>query len=80
MASQKDPSGEVLVDNHMETSIQGVYAAGDVTGPPYLTPVARHEGIVAADHILGRVTTMDYRFFPQSVSLASEHAFCNPSD
>ena len=75
----KGPGGEVLVDNHMETSIKGVYAAGDVTGPPYLTPVARHEGIVAAENILGRVTTMDYQFFPQSVNLSSEHAFCNPS-
>jgi dihydrolipoamide dehydrogenase len=74
----KGPRGEVLVDSHMQTSIQGVYAAGDVTGPPYLTPVARHEGIIAADHILGRGTTMDYRFFPQSVNLASEHAFCCP--
>ena len=77
---KKGPGGEVLVDSHMETSIKGVYAAGDVTGPPYLTPVARHEGIVAAENILGRVTTMDYQYFPQSVSLASEHAFCNPSN
>ena len=75
----KGPRGEVLVDNHMQTSIQGVYAAGDVTGPPYLTPVARHEGIVAAENILGRETTMDYRFFPQSVNLANEHAFCDPA-
>jgi len=75
----KGPRGEVLVDCHMETNIKGVYAAGDVTGPPYLTPVARHEGIVAAENILGRVTTMDYRFFPQSINLTSEHAFCNPS-
>ncbi len=75
----KGPGGEVLVDRHMETSMKGVYAAGDVTGPPYLTPVARHEGIVAAENILGRVTTMDYQYFPQSVNLASEHAFCNPS-
>jgi dihydrolipoamide dehydrogenase len=73
----KGPHGEVLVDNHMETSVKGVYAAGDVTGPPYLTPVARHEGIVAAENILGRETVLDYRFFPQSVSLASEHAFCS---
>lgn len=74
----KGPNGEVLVDRHMETSTKGVYAAGDVTGPPYLTPVARHEGIVAAENILGRETTMDYDFFPQSVNLATEHAFCNP--
>ncbi len=75
----KGACGEVLVNKHMETSVKGVYAAGDVTGPPYLTPVARHEGIVAAENILGRVTTMDYRFFPQSLNLANEHAFCDPS-
>jgi dihydrolipoamide dehydrogenase len=73
----KGARGEVLVNRHMETSVKGVYAAGDVTGPPYLTPVARHEGIVAAENILGRVTTMDYRFFPQSLNLANEHAFCH---
>jgi dihydrolipoamide dehydrogenase len=73
----KGARGEVLVNRHMETSVKGVYAAGDITGPPYLTPVARHEGIVAAENILGRVTTMDYRFFPQSLNLANEHAFCH---
>lgn len=75
----KGPGGEVIVDSHMETSVPGVYAAGDVTGQPCLTPIARHEGIVAAENILGRVTTMDYRYFPQSINLATEHAFCNPS-
>ena len=75
---QKGPLGEVVVDSRMLTSVPGVYAAGDVTGPPYLTPVARHEGLVAAENILGREARMDYRFFPQSVNLASEHAFCYP--
>jgi dihydrolipoamide dehydrogenase len=75
---EKGPSGEVLVGPYMETSVKGVYAAGDVTGPPYLTPVARHEGIVAAEHILGRQRKINYRYFPQSVNLANEHAFCNP--
>jgi dihydrolipoamide dehydrogenase len=75
---EKGPSGEVLVGPYMETSVKGVYAAGDVTGPPYLTPVARHEGIVAAEHILGRRRNINYRYFPQSVNLANEHAFCNP--
>ena len=69
----------MLVGPYMETSVKGVYAAGDVTGPPYLTPVARHEGIVAAEHILGRERKIDYRYFPQSVNLENEHAFCNPA-
>ena len=75
---RKGPLGEVVVDSRMQTSVRGVYAAGDVTGPPYLTPVARHEGLVAAENILGREARMDYRFFPQSLNLATEHAFCYP--
>ncbi len=78
---KKGPNGEVVVDDHMRTSVPGVYAAGDVTGPPNLTPVARHEGIVAADNILGIDRAMDYRFIPQSISLGHELAFCTmPGD
>jgi len=73
---KKGPLGEVIVDNHMRTSVPGVYACGDVTGPPYLTPVARHQGIVAADNILGTDRTMDYRYIPQSINLMNELAFC----
>ncbi len=73
---KKGPLGEVIVDEHMQTSIPDVYACGDVVGPPYLTPVARHQGIVAADNILGIPRKMDYRFIPQSINLSQELAFC----
>ena len=74
---KKGPVGEVIVDEHMRTSVPDVYACGDVIGPPYLTPVARHQGIVAADNILGIPRTMDYRFIPQSINLSQELAFCS---
>lgn len=73
---KKGPIGEVIVDDHMQTSVPGVYAAGDVTGPPYLTPVARYQGTVAADNILGIDRRMDDRFIPQSIGLGHELAFC----
>jgi dihydrolipoamide dehydrogenase len=73
---KKGEIGEVIVDDHMRTSVPSVYACGDVTGPPYLTPVARHQGIVAADNILGIDRKMDYRFIPQSINLTNELAFC----
>jgi dihydrolipoamide dehydrogenase len=72
----KGELGEIRVDRHMRTSIEGVYAAGDVTGPPYLTPVARREGVVAAETILGRAAEMDYTGIPQSLHLRNEHSFC----
>lgn len=73
---KKGPLGEVIVNNHMQTNVPSVYACGDVVGPPYLTPVARHQGIVAADNILGIPRTMDYRNIPQSISLSHDLAYC----
>jgi len=76
----KRRNGEVIVDDHMRTNVPGVYAAGDVTGPPNLTPVARHEGIVAAENILGRDVAADYRAVPQSMSLFNECAYVQPPE
>jgi dihydrolipoamide dehydrogenase len=78
---EKRPDGSIIVDDHMRTSVKGVYAGGDVTGPPYLTPVARHQGLVAADNILGLDRKMDYRFIPRSINLTHELAYCGvPGD
>ena len=73
---KKGSLGEVIVDNHMRTSLADVYACGDVVGPPYLTPVARHQGIVAADNILGIPRSMDYKNIPRSINLTHELAYC----
>ncbi|MBP1929320.1 dihydrolipoamide dehydrogenase [Methanolinea mesophila] len=72
---EKGALGEILVNGRMETSVSGVYAAGDVTGCPCLTPVARREGMVAADNILGRPCEMNYTLIPQSMNLMYEYAF-----
>ncbi|MFA5331020.1 MAG: NAD(P)/FAD-dependent oxidoreductase [Methanoregula sp.] len=73
---EKGKRGEIVVNDRMQTSVPGVYACGDVTGAPFLTPVARHEGMVAADNILGIERHMDYSAVPQAVFLAHELAFC----
>jgi dihydrolipoamide dehydrogenase len=72
---EKNPEGEIRVDRRMRTSASGIYACGDVTGSPRLTPVARHEGFVAAENILGREREMDYSAIPQSMNLFHEYAF-----
>jgi dihydrolipoamide dehydrogenase len=74
---RKRPNGEVIVDDYMRTSVPCVYACGDVTGPPFLTPVARQQGIVAADNILGKHRKMQYELIPQSLSLGYDLAFCS---
>lgn len=45
--------GFIKVDDHMRTNVSGVYAIGDVAGPPLLAHVASHEGICAAETISG---------------------------
>jgi len=72
---RKCRDGRVVVDRRMETSVPGVYACGDVTGSPCLTPVARQEGVVAASSVLGEGLEMDYAAIPQSIALAHEYAF-----
>jgi hypothetical protein len=47
-----NPRGVVEVDNHFQTNIEGVYAAGDVIGPS-LASVSTEQGRVAACHALG---------------------------
>jgi dihydrolipoamide dehydrogenase len=73
---KKGSRGEVMVDSRMRTRVADVYACGDVVGPPYLTPVARHQGVVAADNILGIPRIMDYKNIPRSISLTHELAYC----
>ena len=75
----KGPDGAIIVNDRMQTSVPGIYACGDVAGAPFLTPVARHEGIVAADNILGKERHMDYSRIPQAIYLAHELAFCGSS-
>jgi dihydrolipoamide dehydrogenase len=73
---EKGPGGEIVVNDRMQTSVPGVYACGDVAGAPFLTPVARHEGIVAADNIRGIERHMDYTKIPQAIYIAHDLAFC----
>ena len=47
-----DPRGRVLVDGHFRTSAEGIYAAGDVIGPPALASVSTEQGRVAVCHAL----------------------------
>jgi dihydrolipoamide dehydrogenase len=46
--------GFIKVNNMFETSVKGIYAIGDVSGPPLLAHAASHEGVVAAEHLCGK--------------------------
>ncbi|KAI94826.1 dihydrolipoamide dehydrogenase [Rhodomicrobium udaipurense JA643] len=44
----------IVVDEFSRTSAAGVYAIGDVAGPPWLAHKASHEGIICVEKIAGR--------------------------
>ncbi len=48
-----DERGRIGVDEHFQTCVPGIYAAGDVIGPPALASVSMEQGRVAACHALG---------------------------
>jgi dihydrolipoamide dehydrogenase len=45
--------GHVVTDAHGATNVAGLYAIGDVAGPPWLAHKASHEGIHCVEHIAG---------------------------
>jgi NAD(P) transhydrogenase len=51
--------GHVQVDEHLQTTAKGVYAAGDVIGPPALASVSMEQGRRAACHALGLAVPSD---------------------
>lgn len=43
----------VVTDDHGGTGVAGLYAIGDVAGPPWLAHKASHEGVHCVEHIAG---------------------------
>ena len=73
----------IKVNEHMQTTMPNVYAAGDVTGFSLLAHTASREGEVAVNHITGKEDKMEYNAIPgivytnpevSSVGLTEEQA------
>ncbi|MCG6857331.1 MAG: dihydrolipoyl dehydrogenase [Salaquimonas sp.] len=45
--------GCVVVDGYGQTNVAGIYAIGDVAGPPMLAHKAEHEGVICVEKIAG---------------------------
>ena len=43
----------VVVNEWCETGVSGIYAIGDLVGPPWLAHKAMHEGVIVAERIAG---------------------------
>lgn len=45
--------GCVVIDDYGNTNVAGIYAIGDVAGPPMLAHKAEHEGVICVEKIAG---------------------------
>lgn len=65
-------SGFIKVDRQMRTNVEGVYAIGDVAGPPLLAHKGSHEGIACVEAIHGDPHAgIDYENIPNCT-------YCHP--
>jgi len=64
---ETDRRGFIKVDSQMKTSVEGIYAIGDVVGGKLLAHKASREGHVTAEVIAGKDVSMEYRSLPGAV-------------
>ncbi len=65
--------GFIVINSSMQTSNPHIYAAGDITGPPFLAHRAYHQAIIAAENACGTATT-NTGIFPYAVFTEPEAA------
>ena len=65
--------GHVVVNEWLETGVAGVYAIGDLVGPPWLAHKAMHEGVICVERIAGVANV-----HPLNVSNIPGCTYCAP--
>ncbi|MFO7982558.1 MAG: NAD(P)/FAD-dependent oxidoreductase [Desulfuromonadales bacterium] len=73
---ETDPSGFIKTDRHMRTAADGIWAAGDVTGPPLIAPAGAQEAEVAVRNMLHpqAKAEVDHRQTPMAIFVDPEFA------
>jgi dihydrolipoamide dehydrogenase len=65
IAGVKTEKGKVIVDDFYQTSVQGIFAIGDIVHGPALAHVASAEGIICVEKMAGKdVEPLDYNNIP----------------
>lgn len=64
----------IVVDAHLQTTVSGIYAAGDVVAGPMLAHKAMAEGVAAVEAMAGQEPDLDYNLVPSVVYTSPEVA------
>jgi dihydrolipoamide dehydrogenase len=67
-----DNRGRVQIDSHFATSLNGVYAIGDVVAGPMLAHKAEDEGVAVAEILAGQAGHVNYDVIPGVVYTTPE--------
>jgi dihydrolipoamide dehydrogenase len=65
--------GAIVIDEWCRTTVPGIYAIGDVAGPPMLAHKAEHEGVICVEKIAG-----EKHVHPLDRSLVPGCTYCHP--
>ncbi|MCA0256615.1 MAG: dihydrolipoyl dehydrogenase [Proteobacteria bacterium] len=68
----KTDRGCIVIDGYGRTNVPGIYAIGDVAGPPMLAHKAEHEGVICVEHIAGK------HVHPMDKSMIPGCTYCHP--
>lgn len=63
----KIENGKIVTDEHLRTSVEGIYAAGDVNGKMMLAHTAYRESETAVNDMFGIQDTIDYGVIPSVI-------------
>ncbi len=69
-----DETGGIKVNSRLQTTVDNIYAIGDVTNINQLAHLASYQGVVAVDNIAGKDVEADYSVVPGAVFTIPEIA------
>jgi dihydrolipoyl dehydrogenase len=75
-----DERGFIKVDHECRTSVDGVWAIGDVVRGPMLAHKGKEEGVMVADLIAGKFSEVNYKAIPSVIYTAPEIAWVGQTE
>ena len=66
--------GKIVVNENLETNVEGIYAIGDLIDTPFLAHVASKEGMIAVENAFGKSKVVNYTAVPRCVYTEPEVA------
>ncbi|MDQ4419710.1 dihydrolipoyl dehydrogenase [Sphingobium sp. DEHP117] len=75
---EPDKRFHIKTDGLCRTNVDGIWAIGDVTGPPWLAHKASHEGVIAAEAIAQALGNKDVHPHEMDVRNIPGCTYCHP--